>query len=324
LKKIIANLSETSASLEFIGPITSAELHRVADTLEQMAVALEKLTGNKADVPVEAKNSPGELVNNDMNPAVLEVNIPITDVLEDYLEQKGIKIKPPGEKLTPQEQSRRDKLNLLALFLGNNLNDCMALYQWLKGNLSSKNTNLSYPLKDANSGNKEKITNFCNQLKKAGLLKSFSFQALPENRVQLEFTGTDTGFLKGIWLERFIEQKMRRFLKESRAKGSIQEYKIRANPKIIFKDNTEGEIDLFFAVGEKIFCLEVKTFPSAKDLKDVINKLKPLELKDQNILIVTAEKSSEQCDRLTQALGGIKVVGLGNLEEAVNSMINAA
>ena len=327
MKKIIANIYEAGEFAEPADPAFSGDLHRIAKALERIATTLEKLTGEKGNIPVEAKGSlikAEEPVNNGLKPLVQHAATSMTDVLEDYLEQKGIKIKPFGEKPTPDEQARRDKLNLLALFLGNNLKECMGLYQWLKSKLSSKNINLTYLFKEADSENREKITNFCNYLKKAGLLKSFSFQVLPENSIKLEFTGKDSSFLKGTWLERFVEQKVRRLLKDAVTKGALQQYQIRSNLKLSFKDNTEGELDLFFAVGKKVFCIEVKTYPSSKDLKDVINKLKPLGINDRNILIVTAEKSSEQCLKLTEVLDGVRVVGLANFEETLKTMIMSA
>ncbi|MDB5078836.1 MAG: hypothetical protein JWP00_760 [Chloroflexi bacterium] len=363
-------------ALPVLNPALDAitDLHRIANALERIAAAFEKLPINAANVPVEInRNNPkgGETITEApfkqptkfkqaqpprvpeiVQKQVMQAPVPAAvvasvrppeviparkkvlpthpipvgssiteqkEVLVSYFKQLGIDYETKKKTNSPEQET---KLNDIAIYLGKNFRECEELYKFLKRDILAKPGKFFYHLKEINPDKKLRISRFCNLLIQAGLLEKYAFEDGPENIIEIEVTGKDCGFLKGNWLERYVEYEVKRIVKKyttypGRAYEALSNLRVNINGK-------GAEFDLVFAVGQKVFCIEAKTRPGQQDLKTSLNKIKPLKLDNRSILIVTAEKSIQECLKLTEVLGGTQVTDLSSLEQKVTAMIEVA
>ncbi len=80
---------------------------------------------------------------------------------------------------------------------------------------------------------------------------------------------------------------------------------------------------MLFVLGSKIFCIEAKMKPDEAQLKSYLTRIKPLGFDNKAILIVTADKSAEECQKLAEALN-VRVTGLANFEQTLKTMLDSA
>lgn len=332
MKKIIATLGETAPSIEFIGAVTSTELYGLADALKQMAAALEKLTANGSvgqpnnniyparTVLSEMVAATGKALplTNDGQPAKQPQPTPDKDVIAKFLTRRGVTNQEQKPKVISPE--RQQKLDELTIFLGKNFSECKTFYQWLKKQLSQPGAITLYLFTGVESKQVKLITELCRLLEAAELIDSLTALDLPGPGIQFKLASSGLNYLAGHWLERFVRLEFDRIAKNSGGKG----YEVKSNLLLTFENEEKAELDLIFATGNQVFCIEAKTYPGSKELKNYLKKIEPLRMNPQNLLIVTAERSPEQCQSLTRSLGGVQVIGLDKLEEALISMIKAS
>jgi hypothetical protein len=317
-----------------IASSNSRELHRIANALERIATSLEKLTfeppilkpgqngySKAVDLPVvlakpSAQTSP--TATQLVQPQSATTSSNEHNVLLDYLKERGINVQEPTKKPDPLYQAKLEKL---ALFMGQNLMACQELYKLLKHYMIAPRTVFSYSLVGATPDQNKLVRDFCTLLKEADLLEVYTYQGKPDYDIQLKSTGKEQKYLTGAWLEVYVKLEVKRLLQPYAAQ-SKQLYKALPNLHVVFKDATKAELDLFFAVGKAVFCIETKMRPNLVDLQTYLKKVKPLGLPNQNILIVIADKSAEECLEMTQALNGVQITRLGELEKALKSLIN--
>jgi len=328
----------------------NSELGRIADALERIATALEKLTSEEkapfsktnqnnknAQIPqIIAPSTPTKPANlpknKPVNPTIPKTKLPNNNktpklptsteigVLHKYLEKQGITVQKPKKKVTPEKMAYQVKLEELALFLGQNFATCKDLYRLLKVNMLAPRKPFSYSLIGASAEQNKLIRQFCQLLKDADFLEEFNYRGKPEFDIQLKASGKEQKFLSGAWLEYYVKFELDRIVKPYAAKTG-QPYEALPNLQIIFKDKTKAELDLFFALGESIFCLEAKTQPVLANLKTWLNRVKPMGLENKAIMIVTLDKSEKECRKLGQELGNITIARLDNLEPTIHSLL---
>jgi hypothetical protein len=272
--------------------------------------ALNDSTAGKAITPAEVQAP------------TLPIVAPENSVLRTYLNKRGITIQEQKENPTPQKQAYQAKLDQLAFYLGQNFTDCQALYKAVKSNMLAPRQSFDYSLKGATADQNKLIREFCRLLKEAELLEEYAYQGKPEFTIQLKATGKEQKYLSGAWLENYVRQEVARI-----AQAYLQpdrRYEALSNPRIIFKDGSKGELDLFFALGQQIFCIETKMRPGQSDLTAYLERIKPLTLARKAILIVVVDKSQEECQKLSQALGKVQVIQLASLEPTLHFLLKAA
>lgn len=352
------NVKETDPSA------TALDLRRTADALERIAIALEKLNGENHDSFAEnslddegwiilpttapAINLPPQKAVKQMDEPAPTTELPVpqaqpvatlaeksvdatapttTGVLRKYLAERDITIQEPKPKeKNPEDQGYQHYLERLALHLGQNFATCQGLYKSLRDNLNKKTpvNTFTYSLQKYNSEEtiakqNKVIKQFCHLLQKSGLLEEYTYQNTPELTIQLKATGKAKDYLNGPWLEIYVEWEVARIV------PLHTKHKYEALPNLnIIKDGKKTEIDLFFAVGQKVFCIEAKTRPKLKNLKNSLEGKKLLGLDRKAILVVVPDKSEAECQKLSQNLDNVRVARLDNLEQTLKSMLAEA
>jgi hypothetical protein len=352
-----------SKPTEFSAPDTALELRRAADALERIANALEKLTAHNSGFLAEINyqeeeywitlpdteynpqvaspkiqtepDKAGQLADsaappqppliekiplNESNSSVMAAAAAAHDTLYKYLAQHGITVQKPK---SPPNQAYQLKLEQLALYLGQNFVSCQDLYKLLKGNMTAPRNSFNYSLKGATAEKNKVVQRFCRLLKEAELIEEPVYQPKPEYNLQLKATGKEQKYLSGSWLEYYVKQEIGRIARFY-AERTGQEYEALANLHLHFKDNSKAELDLFFALGKRIFCVEAKLRPGQKDLETYLNRIKPLALDNKAILVVVVDKSEEECQKLSQALGKLRITRLDKLEQTITSLLESA
>jgi hypothetical protein len=314
-----------------------SELTRIAEALERIATALEKLTETQSYEdknswitlpdfePVTVNSSPVhlngtasvEVVPPQPVAAKAVSGVPPAEketVLLKYLKERGITIEETKTKPDPQTEAKFDKI---ALHLGQNFAACEELYKLLKRNMVAPRSAFNYSLKGATQGQNQVVREFCRLLKDAGLLESMTYQGTPEYNLNLKASGKEQKYLSGSWLEYYVKQEVERLAQLY----SGQPYTGLPNLKVVFKTGVKAELDLLFALGQTVFCVEAKLRPTLADLKAHVEKIRPLQLKHKQILIIVVDKTDEQCVELTSALGNVQIVRLANFEAHLSSLL---
>ena len=340
---------------------SSPELQRIAIALERMATALEKLTDNPKSIEqqnhtedawitlplaslnhhsstntrplaaVEPVPKPTTTLSPTVEPPPASVAIATPDtptsnpqpvqiteesVILTYLKNRGITV-----NLTkPQEPSYQEKLERVAFHLGQNYTICKELYQQIRSNLTKPGKLFTYSLKGATIKPNIMVREFCRLLQEAELTEETSYQGAPEYNIQLRTTGKEQKFLCGSWLEYYAKLEIARIVR-SYITNTGQLYEALPNLKITFQDNRATELDLLFAVGMQVFCVEAKMRPSQADLTKYLDRIKSLELDKKALLILVADKTEEECQQLSQALGNVTIARFDCLEEKIASML---
>ncbi len=315
------------AKASFIAPLVAKEKAPVSPPPAKLSptpepvkpkislTTLPNLTPTRPNAPLPAVNG--------LNRAVLAGNNSPGSVLHNYLNEQGISVQEAKKNDSPQEQAYQDKLVNLALYLGQNFSECKELYYMLKGSLITPNSTFSYGLKNFSAENKKKVRFFCHLLKGAGLLEVYLNQGTPECLIQLKTAGKEQKYLSGSWLEYYVKQEVARIARRYHTQYSLS-YEARSNLEIVFKDSSKTELDLFFALGQKVFCAEAKIRPNKAQLEAFLNRIKPLKLDHNSLLVVVADKTEKDCLELSQALGNLRIARLDNLEQSLTAMLNAA
>lgn len=349
MQKITAILAEAGDLFGVAGPKTDENLDRIATALERIATALEKLTGEPSNKPttikqptpepvkvIEAFNNHstlkpeitleiGKLEDTSTNSKSPEKEIPkintITkyDLVERYLNQKGINFQESGEQKPSIIQEK--KLTKLASFLGQNYGECQKLYKLIKGKISTPGTHLEHFIETP--ATRGKILEFYNLLINAQILEEVT-KTYSENKLQLKLTGNEQKYVTGGWLEFYAKAKVKGLLQTLRSNNVINKYQVVSNIEILYQNGVKTEFDILFGVDQEIFCIEAKTTPRLKDLKAKVNQMKSIGLSNHHMLILTASTADHTCIEFSKNLGGVKVVGLENFEETLIAMIKAA
>lgn len=330
LEESLANEPET--------PTLTPELKRIANALERIAASLEKLAPVSPTAPLQngtvktetkvvttqqnitnpPKNgaiSPAtKVATTQQNPAAKPAPIlaePI--VLRQYLEKHNITLDKSKTETDP-------KLERLAVYLGHNYAACEELYNLLKRNLNAPQEAFSYSLKEIVPAHKKIIRQFCHLLKVAGLLEEYSYHGSPDFKVQIKASGTEKKFINGAWLESSVRHEIVRIV-EPYGENSKQQFKIWSNVEITCKDGAKRELDVLFALGKKVYCVEAKLKPDKEELEEWVKRVKPLGLENKFLLVVAADKSIEECQKLRQTLGNVAITGLDNLEQTLLELV---
>lgn len=323
----------------------STDLSRIAQALERIATSLEKLTGsniktnedNQVSSGVKTSNSvaepgPSKIVtltekakptnpekgsiekNRFTSPAPLIKQGP----LENYLAARGFRI--ISQNKVAKDQERENKLNQLASYMGQHFEEIVIFYQHLKQKAHAPYDGFTYSVKELAPNKQASIKNLCKKLKEVSLLEKLEFNGTSGEIIELKVAKKSQNYLTGEWFERYIEQKVKHILKKHCPANFPRRYQ--PNIKICSKDGLAIELDFLFALKQQIFCIETKTNTHLQELRNYLKRIEPLKLENR-ILIVVTEKSNQECQQLSQALNGTKVVGLDNFEEALIALITA-
>ncbi len=282
------------------------------------------------DVKAEASTPPGNVKVSPVFPTAnltspglaTAFNGTETSVLREYLGKRGIVIQASKKSAGLQKQADGIRLEQLALYLGQNFTDCQELYKLVKRHMVAPRSAFSYSLKGFKAEQNKRVRKFCRLLKEAELLEESSYQGTPEYSLQLKATGKEQKYLSGAWLESYVRQEVARIVQLTTI-HSGQRYEALSNLEVVFKDNSKAELDLFFAVGQTAICVETKMRPGLAELKTYLNRIKPLALAldTHNLLIVVADKSPEECHKLSLALGNVRIACLTDLEYTLTTML---
>jgi len=242
---------------------------------------------------------------------------PKNSILLEYLNERGITVR---ERKSSQAKIYSDALDKLALYLGQNFTTCQELYKLLKSNIIIPCKPFSYSLVGFTAKQNTIVQKFCQLLKDTELLEEYTYRGRPEYIIQLKASSKEQKYLQGAWLECYAKLEVVRIV-QPYAVSIRCYYEALPNLEIIFKDNSKTELDLFFALGQLVFCLEAKMRPDHKNLEIYLNKIKPLGLDYTAIIVIVADKTEEECRELGQILGGVRIVRLTNFEQTLIALL---
>ncbi len=345
---------------------TTPELGRIADALERIASALEKLTAQDTLASAETNQNgqdnwitlpntnqnhdfstppiavpnpkpPIQPINNTVTATTSKTELPASNpnasktahppktqngnsVLLGHLKRQGITVQEPKKINLPEKLVYQVKLEKVAQFLGKNFTVCKTLYEQLKKNMVAPRTPFSYSLIGATAEQNKLIRQYCQFLKDADLLEEFSYQGSPDFNIKLKASGKEQKFLSGAWLEYYVKLEVDRIVLPY-AVQIKQSYEALPNLQIIFKDDTKAELDLFFSLGNLIFCVEAKTRPDSEKLKTFRNRIKPLGLENTAILVIVLEESDDESLKLNSDLENMPIIQLDKLEETLKELL---
>jgi hypothetical protein len=325
LEKLTAEAAESSAEIKQNDEqwITLPNTPIVPDEASKKAETKKSAELIPPVAPLASKPLADSAASNSLKLAVPVPNATNNNILLTYLTKRGITVQQPKQKATPEEQAYQVRLEKIALHLGENFTVCQELYKELKENLIPPCSPFDYTTKGKITSQNSILRKLCHLLKEAGLLEIYTCKGVSNQLTfKLKASGKERNYIEGLWLESYLKQEVERIIRPY-ANSTQQCYEALPNLYITFKDGSKTELDLLFALGKKVFCVEAKMQPDLSELQGYLKKVKNLGLSNNAILIVVADKSEEECLKLSQGLGGVKVACLNNFEETLKSMLDS-
>ncbi|MFN3179885.1 MAG: hypothetical protein ACK41R_07055 [Thermus sp.] len=236
--------------------------------------------------------------------------------LEEWLKGLGIQVVKK-----PQEEEEKEKvLTRLALFLGDRYSSLEKLYERLKQSLSTKRQ-FELSLSEATQEEIANSTQFCTMLKQYALLTSYHYKS-EERRIRAKASteGWVQNFLTGGWLERYVAERLRKFL---RSKNLPHE--VAVGYQVTLPNGDSMELDVLLRVGERFFWFEAKTGDFQTHIAKYAGLKKVLGLSARESFLVLLGMDKARAKELS-ALHGLTVVNQANVVEIFQEVLegNAA
>ncbi len=236
--------------------------------------------------------------------------------LEEWLKGLGIQVVKK-----PQEEEEKEKvLTRLGLFLGDRYPSLEKLYERLKQSLSTKRQ-FELSLSEATQEEIANSTQFCTMLKQYALLTSYHYKS-EERRIRAKASteGWVQNFLTGGWLERYVAERLRKFL---RSKNLAHE--VAMGYQVTLPNGDTMELDVLLRVGERFFWFETKTGDFQAHIAKYAGLKKVLGLSTRESFLVLLGMDKARAKELS-ALHGLTVVNQANFLDIFQEILegNAA
>jgi hypothetical protein len=232
--------------------------------------------------------------------------------LEEWLKGLGIQVvkKPQAE-----EEEKEKVLTRLALFLGDRYPSLEKLYERLKQSLSTKRQ-FELSLSEASQEEIANSTQFCTMLKQYALLTSYHYKS-EERRIRAKASteGWVQNFLTGGWLERYVAEKLRKFL---RSKNLPHE--VGVGYQVTLPNGDAMELDVLLRVGERVFWFEAKTGDFQAHIAKYAGLKKVLGLSARESFLVLLGMDKARAKELS-ALHGLTVVNQASFLEVFQEVL---
>ncbi|MCS6867557.1 hypothetical protein [Thermus sp.] len=231
--------------------------------------------------------------------------------LEEWLKALGIQVVKK-----PQEEEEKEKvLTRLALFLGDRYPSLEKLYERLKQSLSTKRQ-FELSLSEATQEEIANSTQFCTMLKQYAFLTSYHYKN-EERRIRAKASteGFVQNFLTGGWLERYVAERLRKFL---RSKNLPHE--VAVGYQVTLPGGEAMELDVLVRVGERFFWFEAKTGDFQAHIAKYAGLKKVLGLTARESFLVLLGMDKARAKELS-ALHGLTVVNQANFIEVFQEVL---
>ncbi|WP_337843767.1 hypothetical protein [Thermus sp.] len=232
--------------------------------------------------------------------------------LEEWLSGLGIQVvrRPEAE-----EEEKERVLTRLALFLGDRYPSLEKLYERLKQSLSTKRQ-FELSLAEASQEEIANSTQFCTLLKQYALLTSYHYKS-EERRIRAKASteGWVQNFLTGGWLERYVAEKLKKFL---RSKNLPHE--VAVGYQVTLPGGEAMELDVLVRVGERFFWFEAKTGEFQAHIAKYAALKKTLGLSGRESFLVLLGMDRARAKELS-ALHGLTVVNQAGFLEAFQEVL---
>ena len=234
--------------------------------------------------------------------------------LEEWLKGLGVQVVRRPEE---GEEGRERVLNRLALFLGDRYPSLERLYERLKQSLSTKRQ-FELSLAEASPEEIANSTQFCTLLKQYALLTSYRYKS--EDRLLRAKASTEgwvQNFLTGGWLERYVAERLRKYL---RSKNLPHE--VAVGYQVTLPGGEAMELDVLVRVGERFYWFEAKTGEFQAHIAKYAGLKKVLGLSQKESFLVLLGMDRARAKELS-ALHGLTVVNQANFLEAFQEALGA-
>lgn len=236
--------------------------------------------------------------------------------LEEWLQGLGIQVVKKRE----EDEEKEKVLTRLALFLGDRYPSLEKLYERLKQSLSTKRQ-FELSLSEASQEEIANSTQFCTLLKQYALLTSYHYKS-EERRIRAKASteGWVQNFLTGGWLERYVAERLKKFL---RSKNLPHELAV--GYQVTLPGGDSMELDVLLRVGERVFWFEAKTGEFQAHIAKYAGLKKVLGLTQKESFLVLLGMDKARAKELS-ALHGLTVVNQAGFLEVFQEVLegNAA
>ncbi|WP_347241800.1 hypothetical protein [Thermus sp.] len=226
--------------------------------------------------------------------------------LEEWLQGLGLQL---VRRPQPEDEEKEKVLTRLALFLGDRYPSLEKLYERLKQSLSTKRQ-FELSLAEASQDEIANSTQFCTMLKQYALLTSYHYKSEDRRlRAKASTEGWVQNFLTGGWLERYVAERLRKFL---RSKNLPHE--VAVGYQVALPGGEAMELDVLARVGERVYWFEAKTGEFQAHIAKYAGLKKVLGLSQKESFLVLLGMDKARAKELS-ALHGLTVVNQANFLE---------
>lgn len=179
--------------------------------------------------------------------------------LSEFLETRGITICDVFSPLVPK--SLDDRLEEIALYMGNRYSDICPLLLAIKANLRT-GFNFSLDFASCSASSAKVIDKLCRALYEIAFLDEYRYLGYPDFKVQARAStiGIAHNFFSGFWFERYVAQKTVTVIKSVCREFNLDEneFEIIRNAKLMCQ-GTPRERDILVSCANQYYWLECKS-----------------------------------------------------------------
>lgn len=179
--------------------------------------------------------------------------------LSEFLGSRGITICDVFSPLVPK--SLDDRLEEIALYMGNRYSDICPLLLAIKANLRT-GFNFSLDFASCSAASAKVIDKLCRALYEIAFLDEYRYLGYPDFKVQARAStiGIAHNFFSGFWFERYVAQKTSAVVKAVRREFNLDEndFEIIRNAKLMCQ-GIPRERDILVCCADQYYWLECKS-----------------------------------------------------------------
>lgn len=179
--------------------------------------------------------------------------------LSEFLESRGITICDVFAPLVPK--SLDDRLEEIALYMGNRYSDICPLLLAIKANLRT-GFNFSLDFASCSASSAKVIDKLCRALYEIAFLDEYRYLGYPDFKVQARAStiGIAHNFFSGFWFERYVAQQTEAVIKSVRREFNLaeNEFEIIRNAKLMCQ-GIPRERDILVSCANQYYWLECKS-----------------------------------------------------------------
>lgn len=236
--------------------------------------------------------------------------------LEEWLRGLGLQVNRKPQE-SPESEEKERVLTRLALYLGDRYPSLEKLYERLKQSLSTKRS-FELSLAEASPEEIAHSTQFCTLLKQYALLTSYHYKSEDRRlRAKASTEGWVQGFLTGGWLELYLAERLKKFL---RSKNLPHELAL--GYQVTLPGGEQAELDLLLRVGERFFWVEAKTGDFQAHIGRYAGLRKILGLSPKESFLVVLGLDKARAKELS-ALHGLTVTNQASFLELFQEVLEA-